>query len=233
MMKKIHCRSLAALMLALTVMACAALADGQGFRAEYEALNGQPVPDGGGQVYMTLSLEEPPRGIRLTAQEASELSEDGAVVFMGAPWCPWCRNALPSLMQAARDEGYGYFYYVDLTDERDSFTIRGGKPVMTEEGTPGYRALLSGLEAFLPDYTLPGPDGMPVSVGEKRVYLPTLAYLTRDGFMSAMQPMCTPEEGKTAYDPLTEEQRAGLTERIVQWLRDCAGVGEAPAEPAA
>ena len=221
MIRRILIRFLA-VMLALGSCAAAG-ADGQGFKADYEALNGQPVPGHTDLYYLTLSLDGTPRAIQLSAGEGAALEEDGAVLFMGAPWCPWCRNALPSLLPALTEAGYDHFYYIDLTDERDTFIISGGRPVMTNEGTPGYRALLTELEEYLPDYTVPAADGTPAATGEKRIYLPTLAYLRGDRFVSALQPMCPPEEGQTAYDPLTEEQRAWLTDLIARWLLDSAG----------
>ena len=218
----IRCLVTAALLLILSALP--ACAGGQGFIEDYESLNGQPVPNHPGSVYQTLRIAEKPPVVRITAQEAAALSGERVLLYLGATWCPWCRNALPSLMAAADAEGFPRIYYVDMTEERDLFEVIGGEPVKIREGTPGYRLLLNRLETFLPDYTVTAPDGTVYGTGEKRIYLPTLACLRGGSFTSVLQPSFAPDEGKTAYDPLSDEQRSRMTEQIIRWLR--GGVGE-------
>ena len=222
-MKNPLIRRLVTAALLLILSALPACAGGQGFIEAYESLNGQPVPNHPGSVYQTLRIAEKPQVLEITAEEAAALSGERALLYLGASWCPWCRNALPSLMAAADAEGFSYIYYADLTEERDLFEVIGGEPVKIREGTPGYRLLLDQLEAFLPDYTVAAPDGTVHETGEKRIYLPTLAYLEGDHYTSVLQPSFAPDEGKTAYDPLSDEQCSRMTEQIIRWLRGGGG----------
>ena len=222
-MKNPLIRRLVTAALLLILSALPACAGGQGFIGDYESLNGQPVPNHPGSVYQTLRIAEKPQVLEITPEQAAALSGERALLYLGASWCPWCRNALPSLMAAADAEGFPRIYYADLTEERDLFEVIGGEPVKIREGTPGYRLLLDQLEAFLPDYTVAAPDGTVHETGEKRIYLPTLAYLEGDHYTSVLQPSLAPDEGKTAYDPLSDEQRSRMTEQIVRWLRGGGG----------
>ena len=197
----------------------AALSERQEFKADYEALNGQPVPGHPEITFQTLCIENYPRIIQLSAWEAAELGENKAVVYLGAAWCPWCRNAVPCLMSAAETEGLSIIYYVDMSDERDLCEMMNGEKIRVIEGTPGYWALLEKLETFLPDYTQSLPDGTTVKMGEKRIYLPTLAYLQNGKYISIMQPLCKRTEEQTEYDPLSDMQRTDLTDQIIKWLQ--------------
>lgn len=211
---------IAALLLILSVIP--ACADGQSFKEDYESLNGQPVPGHTEYVYQTLLIEDRPQAIQVSAQEAALLDNEYAIVYMGANWCPWCRNALPSLIKATISEGFSCFYYVDLTEERDQFEVIGGSLVKIRESTLGYQTLLNRLDEFLTDYSVTNSEGMVYETGEKRIYLPTLAFIRNGEFISVMQPLCDPEEGKTPYDPLTESQQAWLTKSILLWLQKSA-----------
>ena len=128
-MKNPLIRRLVTAALLLILSALPACAGGQGFIEAYESLNGQPVPNHPGSVYQTLRIAEKPQVLEITAEEAAALSGERALLYLGASWCPWCRNALPSLMAAADAEGFSYIYYADLTEERDLFEVIGGEPV--------------------------------------------------------------------------------------------------------
>ena len=211
----------------LCILACIAVIPGAlawsecpDIKTAYESLNGLPVPGHPNDTYPIITISPDTEVITLSASEASVLPEEPAILFLGAPWCPWCRNALPSVLWAAQSAGYDHIYYVDLTDERDQFELFHGEAVRIQEGTPGYMELLKKLEAFLPDYTLISTDDTAISTGEKRIYLPTLAVYYHENYIAAMQPLIEIQEGKSAYNTLADDQRNQLNQEILIWLQD-------------
>ena len=72
-------------------------------KEEYESLNGT-VRESDGATYQKIKVDATIEIDSLTATEASKfIKEESGILFIGAPWCPWCRNALPVLMDVARD----------------------------------------------------------------------------------------------------------------------------------
>ena len=97
-MKKI----LLCLMLVLLV-GCTGTTDAQKFKKEYEALNGQS--NYAGVLHKTIEISENNPMIYATDEEVITMLESGTgIIYFGFPDCPWCRAALPVLLEAAEEE---------------------------------------------------------------------------------------------------------------------------------
>ena len=92
------------------------ISDGQKFKEEYEALN-NTVRKSDGQTYGTMNIPKDNPIKYTTAKEALEvLDSNSAIIYIGAPWCPWCRNAIPVLFDLAEKYEVENIYYIELDD---------------------------------------------------------------------------------------------------------------------
>ncbi len=108
------------------------------------------------------------------------LNNGSGVIYLGYPECPWCRNAVPVLLEAASELDMTV-YYMNMHDERDTIKVNeDGSLEIVNEGTEGYKKLLERLDSILSEYTLEDVHGNTVSANEKRIYVPLVIFV-RDG----------------------------------------------------
>lgn len=128
----------------------------------------------------------------LTEDELKTFFETGTgIMYLGYPNCPWCRNALPTLMELSMkyDIPINYFNLKEIrTEENDT-----------------YKFLLQHLEGYLEQ----DADGTP------KLYVPDV-YFLKDGMVVGHNIGTVPEQ-EDPYVPLTEEQKKELT----QIYEDC------------
>lgn len=147
------------------------------FKNEYEDLNGKTSKSG--KTYLDVSIDDDNPIVYLTAKEASEkINSDTGVFYFGFPECPWCRNALPVLLNAAKNSELDKIYYVNMYDVRDTMEVdTEGNVVTTKKGATGYSELLDSLDSILDEYTLTDSNDNQVLTGEKRVYVPLVVFV--------------------------------------------------------
>ncbi len=104
----------------------------------------------------------------VTALEACTL-QDGILV-LAYPTCPYCRNLMPELLDAAEATDTS-LYYCTLDKYRDVYTYdaAAGVPVLTTPAGEGYPELLVWLDEYTVDYTVTDSEGNALPVGEKRL----------------------------------------------------------------
>jgi len=101
------------------------------FKEEYESLNGTKR-ESDGAIYQDIKIDENNPVKYVNAKEALEvLKNKTAIMYVGANWCPWCRNAVPVLFEVAKDKNIETIYYLNLDDEKDS--LRGFVCVLTAD----------------------------------------------------------------------------------------------------
>lgn len=124
------------------------------FKEEYEKLNNTVrVSDKMTYKKIEISSNNPIKYID-TVKAQDVLKEDKAILYIGAAWCPYCRNAVNVLFDVAKKFDVKTIYYLNLDDEKDIFEIQDGKLVKTKNGTEGYYKLLDTLKDHLKDYIL-------------------------------------------------------------------------------
>ena len=176
------------------------------FKNEYEALNGT-IRESDGATYNIVSISKNNPIQYIDAKGAIDILEsDKAILYIGADWCPWCRNAVPVLFEVAKKYSVSTIYYLDLDDEKDSFEIQDGNLVKTKEGSVGYYELLNKLSNHLNDYVLKDSNGKEYNTNEKRIYLPSVYAIKTGEVVGNHVGTTTLNEGQTKYDAMTEEQ---------------------------
>lgn len=176
--------------------------DEKKFKEEYESLNSKK--DSRGRDYIKVSIDEDNGMVYTTYDELHKLLTEGTgVIYFGYPECPWCRNAVPMLLQAASNKGLDNIYYFNAKEIRDVKLLDEDGNIVTEkEGTKEYYELLNILGDHLGEYEGLNDDSI------KRLYFPTVVFV-RDGKVVGSH-INTLESQTDPRVPLTEKQKEEL-----------------------
>lgn len=180
--------------------------DAKKFKREYEKLN-ETVRESDGQTYGTINIDEKNPIKYISAKEAVDiLDSEKAIIYFGAPWCPWCRNAIPVLFEVAKQYSVETIYYVELDDIKSTYEIIDNKLVKTKQGTKEYYQLLDKLKPRLKEYTISNGEGQIFHADERRIYMPYVVAVKNGRVVADKIGTVGLDEGQTKYDSLTESQ---------------------------
>lgn len=146
--------------------------DSMKFKEEYESLN-EKENESTGKEYLKVSIKENNPIKYATYSEIKNIITSGTgVIYFGFPECPWCRNAVPVLLEAAEDNGIDKVYYFNALDIRDKKHLdENGNIVVDDEGTKEYKELVELLYDYLDVYSGLNDDTI------KRLYFPTVIFV--------------------------------------------------------
>lgn len=149
------------------------MSDGERFKQEYEELNDS---------HLEVNIDSDNMIKYISLEEAIDIiKNDTGVIYFGYPSCPWCRNAVPVLLDAASSTSLDTIYYVNAYNIRDVKEIDDdGNIVTTNEGDRLYDDLLEVLDDILDPYTIIDDNGEVIDLGEKRLYVPMVLFV-KDG----------------------------------------------------
>jgi len=186
--------------------------DGERFKEEYESLN-NTVRESDGKNYNNVSIpSENPMKYVNPVEAVDIIKNKTGILYIGANWCPWCRNAVEVLIDVAKEKNVNIIYYLDLTEYRNVWEVRDGKLEKTTVEKEGYYELLRALDSILGsnNYTLKDSEGKVYDTKEKRIYLPTVIAV-KDGKIEANHVGTVDlESNQNKYDKLTELQKEEL-----------------------
>lgn len=185
------------------------LTDAEKFKQSYESLNDM-TRESDGALYNSVEISEDNPIVYINVQQALDLlKSDKAIIYIGANWCPHCRNAVPVLLDVAKQYELDKVYYLELDDTKSQYEWQDGQVVKTKDGTEEYYTLLGVLAERLSDYTIQDDEGNAQPTGEKRIYMPYVLAV-KDGQVVGdhVGDVATEdlEEGQTKYDSLTTAQ---------------------------
>lgn len=173
------------------------------FKQEYESLNGK-YDEERKHDYVTVDIKEDNKIKYATYDEiVSILNGKTGIIYLGFKECPWCRNAIPVLIDAADELQIDTIYYYDALPIRDKKTLNeNGEIVVEKEGAEEYKKLVELMYDFLPPYKELNDESI------KRIYFPTVVFV-KDGEIVKLH-KATVESQKDPYKELTEEERLEL-----------------------
>ena len=118
------------------------------FKKEYESLN--ETKNKNGKEYIKVNIDKTNPIVYADYDKVINLiKNDTAVIYFGFPECPWCRNAVPVLLDTAKELGIEKIYYYNALSIRDKKTLdESGNIVVEEEGTKEYKELVELLYYF-------------------------------------------------------------------------------------
>lgn len=172
------------------------------FKEEYESLNGKE--NSSGKNYLSLNISSNNPIVYSSFQEVYNLIEKGTgIIYFGFPGCPWCRNAVPVLLDAAQELNISKIYYFNALSIRDKKHLdENGNIITDEEGTEDYKKLVEILYDELPVYDGLNDDSI------KRLYFPTVVFV-KDGKIVGIH-TSTVDSQSDPYIKLSEEQYSEL-----------------------
>lgn len=185
------------------------ISDNIKFKNEYEELN-NTISEGTQKRYPTVNIPQD-NGVKyvLIQETLDILDSKTGIIYFGFPKCPWCRNAVPVLLNAASSTGVDQIYYLNISDVRDKLELdKNNKVVEKEKGKEGYKDLLKKLDSILDDYQLETDDGQKVETNEKRIYVPLVVFVKEGKIVSYHAD--TVESQKDPYVKLTNDQTEEL-----------------------
>lgn len=180
------------------------------FKEEYEILN-NTVRESDGQFYNNVTIpKDNPIKIINTKEVLKILNSKKAIIYIGAGWCPWCRNAVPVLFEVAKKYNVKTIYYLNLDNEKSSYKIENGSLINTKKGTDTYYKLLDKLSDRLNDYKLTDEDGKKYDTKEKRIYIPYVIAIKDGKVVDDHVGTVSLDENQTKYDKMTTIQYQDL-----------------------
>lgn len=195
-------------LLVFIVYGCAYETDAVRFEKEYETHNGKTFSDN--LKYLEVDIGDENPIVYATADEIVELLESGTgVIYFGYPECPWCRNAVPVLLDAAEEVGVSKIYYMNMKEQRDELVVdENGNIIAKDTGTSDYKKLLTALDEVLDDYIIKDEEGNEYNTGEKRIYVPLVVFVKNGEIVGTH--MDTVSSQTNPFVELTDEQEDEL-----------------------
>lgn len=170
------------------------------FKEEYESLNGEKIH---GKSVLNMNIPEDNMVQYASFKEIMNVLESGTgIIYFGFPECPWCRNAVPVLIEAAKEMEVDTIYYFNAYEMRDIKELKNGEIITTKEGSPEYYKLVEALDEVLEPY-----EGLE-DESIKRLYFPTAVFVMGGKIVDAH--ISTVETQKDPYKGLTEKEEKEL-----------------------
>mgnify|MGYP004516854329 CR=1 FL=1 len=187
------------------------LNDALKFKEEYESLNDKLNSDGNSYNNVEIPENNPIKYI--TVKEAINIIKNGeGVIYFGANWCPWCRNAVGVLLDAASNKMLDTIYYLDMDKVRNKFSVVDGKITKIQVEQDGYYELLDLLDEVLSKdtYKITDSDGNVYDTNEKRIYIPFVIAVKNGKILNNHISTVELNDNQNEYSYLTDEQKNEL-----------------------
>ena len=174
------------------------------FKLEYESLNGK-------NDYIDVNIPSDNNIVYADYEQIFDILDGTGVIYFGYPECPWCRNAVPVLIEAAKEAEVDQIYYLNNNEDRDTKTLKDGKVVTEKEGTDNYNTLLEKLGDKASTY-----EGLEDN-SIKRLYFPTLVVVKNGEITDYIEG--TVDSQKDPQKPLNEKQKKELKDKYTKAMK--------------
>ncbi len=182
------------------------VSDSLKFKQEYESLNGQKDDDG--LSYSMVEISSDCKVKYMTKDKITEVLTNGThVVYFGWPTCPYCRLAVPILLETIEEYSGISMYYYDIKELRDAYV----KDPSSEDGQ-----LYSEISKII---SFSECDLSSIDVFEDGTLklAASIMYFIKDGEIIGYH-RGTVESHLNAYEPLEEDQKEELKDIYRSYL---------------
>ena len=186
------------------------------FKKEYESLN-NTIRESDKEKYNNVTIDKDNPIKYVTVDEAIKLLDSKkAIIYVGANWCPWCRNMIKPMLDVSKKLNIKTIYYLELDDDKSNYEVKNGELKKINDGSKSYYKLLEKLKDYLKDYELTDEEGKTYSTGEKRIYMPFFITVKNGGIVEAKEISRTLEDGQTKYSKMTKKQYNDLYDKFYE-----------------
>lgn len=190
---------------------CSNETDAFKFKKEYESLNGKENDYGRDYVEVQIPAENPM--VYASIDEILQVIETEGIIYFGFDECPWCRNALPVLIEAANEKEVEKIYYYDIKDIRDKLELNeNGEIVTIQEKSEDYQKIYDALYDSLNVYE--GLEDETI----KRLYAPTVFFI-KNGKVVGMHESTVDSQADSSV-PMTDYQKAELKDIYIKGIEE-------------
>lgn len=140
----------------------------------------------------------------------SFLKKGTGILFFCVPTNPSCRNAVPILLEAAKDNNVDKINYINIENFQNTYEIIDGKLTKTIDEQEGYYDVLKALDDVLENkYMVDGID-----TNEKRISSPTFIFVKNGEIVGTHFNLVELDENQTIFDELTKKQAKELKQKF-------------------
>lgn len=178
-------------------------------KEEYESLNGK-VRQGTDKVFQTVTIDDSVID-EVDIRKALDIYHNSAdsIIYFGAPWCPWCRNALPVLITYAKRKGQR-ITYVDLDHKRPIYTKDADGFHLVSQGDKDYPLLITAFKSIMDNCVAKTPSGLVKVPNSYNIDLPLTVFGSFGKIVGHHYGTVALKADQSAYDLLTDAQTAEL-----------------------
>jgi len=233
-MKKINYILIILLIAIFKVMGCASAGqeeelvispDSLLFIIEHEELNGLADPSNPNLIFLDMYIpaNNPIRYAEFG--EINHLLENGTgIIYLGFPSCPWCRNLVPVLIDAALEFGVEEILYRNILYDRNILVLQDGEVAKIRAGHPGYYQLLEILGEHAPAYAGLNDESI------RRVFVPSVIFAKDGEIIGIVQSLDAfrirvSEDALGAWLPMDEDEVNELTKIFNDFFEKLFGDG--------
>lgn len=179
------------------------------FKEEYESLNGKENDSGIDYVNVVIEADHPI--VYADIDQLLEVIKNDGIIYFGFDECPWCRNALPVLIEAAREKEVSEIYYYDIKGIRDELVLNEeGMIEVMKEKSEDYQLIYDALYDSLNIYEGLNDDTV------KRLYAPSVFFI-KEGKVMLMHES-TVESQKDPSVMMSDVQQHQLKDIYIQGI---------------
>lgn len=188
--------------------------DAKAFKEEYENLNGLEVEKNDAKNYKALNISDDNPIVYADYDKIFEVLDGTGIIYFGFPQCPWCRNAVPVLLEAAKEAGIDEINYFNIFDDRDVRKLdSNGNIIVEKEGTKQYYELLEKLGTeFTSEYS--GLNDPSI----RRIYVPSVIFV-KDGKI-LYNHVSTVDSQEDPYISMNDEQKQELKQIYIKYMEE-------------
>lgn len=184
-------------------------ADAVKFKEEYEALNGTKSEEG--DSFMEMSIAKDNTVTYADIDKIMEILDTEGVIYFGYPECPWCRNAVPVLLEAAKEQELPVYYF-NAKPYRDLLSLEDGTVKVEKEKDKEYQMIYDKLYDVLPIYEGLNDETI------KRLYFPSVVFVKDGQVINFHESTVVSQEDPSV--PLSEDQAKELKDIYVNSMKD-------------
>lgn len=176
-------------------------------KQEYESLNGQYRDES--HIFQSIEIDDSLID-NVNIQEAITIfnERDESIIYFGANWCPWCRNALPVLIKYAKKHNKR-ITYVNMDQKRPKYIHNENNDIVLENpGDKDYHLLVENfIKIMRPCVIKPSGEEVPNTYN---IPLPLVVFGNRGKILFHHYGTVELNDGQTPYDLLDDRQEEAL-----------------------